>query len=307
VRGRSPRKWSSARCGAFAAFTLTFTPLAAHAAGNGPGGGTSEKAQCIEAYDRGQDLRDSSSFRLAREAFSRCARDTCPDQLKRDCVHGLVDLDARYPSIVIVARSDRGKDLEAVTVFVDGSKVLTKLDGSPLSMDPGAHHLRYEADGFEPVEDDVIVRTGEKDRPIDEILHPVAGSSLPPSAVEVAPKTPAEAKPRVLGWTFAGVGALAFVSEAIFGISGAVERSAALSPGGCAPHCSASQTQGIETKFIIADVSLGIGAASAATALYFLLRPAAKPPASTAILHTPTVDFQPRIWGAVATVGGSFQ
>jgi hypothetical protein len=260
-----------------------------------------EKIQCIEASDHGQDLRDSSSFRLARQAFARCARDTCPEPLRRECVEWLVDLDTQYPSVIIAGRDDRGKDLEAVRVLVDGIAALTKLDGKPLPVDPGLHHFRYETDGFAPLEEDVIVRTGEKDRPLNEVFRPIVAPA-PPPFVLTPELASSESKPRVLGWTLAGVGALGFASEAFFGITGASERSSALAAGGCAPHCSATETQDIETKFIVADISLGVGVVSTALALYFLIRPEAKPRVTAA-----TVDVQPREGGLVATLGGTFQ
>ncbi len=283
--------------GAGCAFlTLMLAPLAAHATG----AEGDEKAQCIDASDRGQDLRDSGSFGRAREAFARCARDTCPERLRHDCVQWLVDLDAVYPSLVIVARDEQGKDLEAVAVSVDGVQVVATLDGTPLRVDPGPHHLRYEAEGFVPIEEDVIVRKGEKDRPLHEVFRRVALPS--PHSVEPESSPPAAWKPRTLGWVLAGAGAVAFASEAVFGISGANERSSALAPGGCAPHCSPSQTQDIETKFIVADVSLGVGVVSSGLALYFLLRPEAK-----RWMGATTLGVQPRAGGVVATVGAAFE
>ena len=47
--------------------------------------GRDEKTQCISASDEGQQLRDDGKFKLAGDAFARCARPTCPGVVRREC------------------------------------------------------------------------------------------------------------------------------------------------------------------------------------------------------------------------------
>jgi hypothetical protein len=274
-----------------------------------------EKAQCVEASDRGQQLRDDGKYRLAQDAFSRCARDSCPVIVRQDCVHWLLDLDQSSATVVIDAKDDKGNDLADVTVTVDGDVLAQKLDGKPLLVDPGQHLFRYEAAGFAPVEEHVVIHTAEKNR---QLLVRLGGAAVqtpnpslvtpeapPPMPESLAPEEPSRARQVPVGaWVFSAIAAAAFVSEASFGIAGLSERSHDLNS--CAPTCPPSDKSSIQTKFAIADVSLGVGVVSAGIAAYyfFFFHPhaAAASPASPGI----AVDFAPSSGGGVVSLTRPF-
>jgi hypothetical protein len=256
-----------------------------------------EKGQCIAASEQGQVLRNANSYSSARHAFERCAQESCPDILRQRCVTWLNELNERFPSVIVAARDERGNDIVPVRVLVDGTVLTESADAAALSVEPGQHVFRYEHPGTEPFEEHVVILPGEKGRRLIATLRPL------PKVVTVQPlvePAPASRSWQALGWGFAGLGALAFASEAYFGISGSVERSNDLSTTGCAPRCSSGQTQSVQTKFIIADTSLAIGVVSAGAALYFLLKHPERPPASAVV----TVDVVPQAGGVVATMGG---
>jgi hypothetical protein len=142
-----------------------------------------------------------------------------------------------------------------------------------------------------------VILPGEKGRRLVATLRP-----LPPVVAAPLVSRPAGSPSplQMWGWGFAGLSAVAFASEAYFGVSGSNERSGYLAAGGCAPNCSSSKTQSVQTKFIIADTSLAIGVVSAGAALYFLLRRPEAPPASAVV----SVDVVPQVGGLVATMGG---
>jgi hypothetical protein len=101
----------------------------------------------------------------------------------------------------------------------------------------------------------------------------------------------------------AGTAAVAFGTEAYFGITGLSDRSA-LQAQPCArtASCSASSVQSIRTKFTVADVALGVGVVSAVLSAYLLVTqdaPAQKP-------ETRHVDLAPLPGGGAALVGGVF-
>jgi hypothetical protein len=218
-----------------------------------------DKAACLAASDSAQDLRDDGHYRRAREALTVCARDVCPAVVRRDCVQWLADLDESAPTVVFDARDTSGNDLTAVRVSFDGEAVSTALDGRPVLLDPGSHMVRYEAAGWSPIEQRVVLRVGEKNRIlVARFDSRVDGPSrvfhgVPPAS-----------------WVLAGVAALSFASEAYFGITGLDDRSRAMSQS-CAPHCAPSDVDAIRTKFVAADVSLGVGVVSLASALYLWL------------------------------------
>lgn len=265
-----------------------------------PAADPDEKTQCIGASDQGQQLRDDGKFKLAREAFTRCSRATCPGMVRQECAQWLVDLDAKAPTVVIDATDDKGNDLVDVTVAVDGVALAAKLDGLPMTVDGGDHVFRYETPGFPPVEDNVTIRAGEKNRVLKVRFIPSPPPSSPgPSAP--APESRRSSAPPMPAWIFTGVAVGAFASETYFGLAGISQFNQDKAPGGCAGHCTPSEIASLKTQFTIADVSLGIGVVSACFAAYFFLRPRApNPGAATAF------DFVPHSGGGVATVRGHF-
>lgn len=274
-----------------------------------------EKESCITAAENGQELRDDQKYRLAHDAFSRCARETCPTVVRQDCTQWLEELEDKSPTVVIGAQDGDGHDLTEVTVSIDTFPLVSRLDGRPVNVDPGAHVIRYEAAGFAPVEESLVIAGGEKNRLVGarfaSRVH--TGAPPPPLAATAAPRPLAEptadpaahatvrAGPPLAGWVFAGVAVAAFASEAYFGLSAMSDRNADLDSGGCAPHCGKAEPDSIRTMSAIADASLGVGLVSAGLATYFFLAPRA---AATKTIGA--LDFAPRPGGGVATVRGHF-
>jgi hypothetical protein len=278
------------------------------------GANDSEKDQCISAADQGQQLRDDNKYRLARDAFSRCARETCPMLVRRECGQWLHELDEKSPTVVLGAQDSKGNDLTDVKVTVDDAPFASTLDGKPVPVDPGEHLFRYEAAGLPPIEEHVVVKSGEKNHVLKVQFRELPSSPATVDTPAAPATTPLTTIP-LATWVFGGVAVAAFASEAYFGLSGLGDRSSDLGSGGCAPRCPSSEKSSIQTKFILADVSLGVGLVSAGVATYFFLasrRPTATDGASPAAsgrgprLAETAIDFAPRPGGGVATVGGRF-
>jgi len=270
--------------------------VAAWLLGAGPalGADGDEKAQCISASDQGQQLRDDGKYRSAREAFVRCSRSTCPGLVTHNCSQWLIELEAKMPTVVIDARDDKGNDLVEVKVIVDGTEMTTRIDGMPMPMDRGEHLFRYEAAGFGSVEERVAIQDGEKNRLVKVRLVP----GTPPIAVAPAPQ-PARAGPPLAAWLFGGFAVAAFASEAYFGVSGLSQRSGDIDR--CAPYCKPSEATSIQTKFAVADTSLGIGLVSAGLAAYFFLRPSEPGSPVQTVL-----EVSPRPGGWIGNLSGHF-
>jgi hypothetical protein len=190
-----------------------------------------EKQRCISASEQGQELRDDGNYRRAREAFSACARETCPPLVRRDCAHWQAELEEAWPSVIVSAKDSGGKDLADVRVLLDGEPFASRLDGKPIHVDPGEHVLRCEAQGFPAAEQHVVVRAGEKNRVIDVQMGLAAQSGAPSAPEEGAARGRAESGfalggRRTSALVFGALAVAAFGTEAYFGLSGLSDRNA---------------------------------------------------------------------------------
>jgi hypothetical protein len=207
--------------------------------------------------------------------------------VRRDCTDWHARIEADVPSVVVRAHDPDGHDVVNVRVFVDDKQALSQLDGRPLELNPGRHALRYEAGGYAPAEEAVLIALGEKNRTLIVTLQ--RGAGAPPAAATSAaagppsgtvdsgigtelPKTPVDKTPAephsstpsgvVAGYGLLGVGAAAVASFTVFEILGQDEYSNL--HNGCAQthSCSQSSVDSAQSKFVGAGISLGMAAAA---------------------------------------------
>jgi hypothetical protein len=261
-----------------------------------------EKATCIEAYEQAQKLRQEGHMSDAKKKLMVCVREVCPPVLRRDCDQWLTDLNQVMPSIVIAAKGPQGSDVAEVKVMMDGHVLTEHLDGKAISLDPGMHSFRFVYGQLPPIEQQLLLREGEKNRAVA-----ISFSSAGPEAAAQQPTAPAASTEKhrpvpASVYVLGGVGMLALGSFAYFGLQG---RSAASDLDACKPNCLEADVDRARTKLIIADVSLGVSVISLGTAVYLLLtRPevdAAEKPATTT-----RWNVHPVAGGAVAGFSGAF-
>jgi hypothetical protein len=98
------------------------------------------------------------------------------------------------PTIVLAAQDAAGNDLGTVRVTMDGQPFVDKVDGKPLSLNPGVHHFVFESPGLPSVEKSRVVSQGEKDRrervvlgnaPPTAVAAPVPALEMPPSQLQI--------------------------------------------------------------------------------------------------------------------------
>src|SRR6185369_11120608 len=87
-----------------------------------------ERRACLEASDKAQQLRDDGKLKAAREQMLICARDACPEAVRKDCSGLLTALEASMPSIVLGAQDANRKDVINVQVSLDGKPLVSSLD-----------------------------------------------------------------------------------------------------------------------------------------------------------------------------------
>lgn len=209
------------------------------------------KDVCAAAHLSGQELRQAGRLLEARDRLYVCAARGCPAIIQADCGRWLEEVQSSMPTVVLGARSQSGADIVDVVVRVDGREVARRLDGKPLALEPGPHTLGFQVNGQPEVRVDVLIKAGVKNR---EII-----AELPVGEVSTAPP--------LAFWVLAGIGTAGLISFGTFGAIGQAEYSDLESS--CAPSCSTADSDAVRTKFLVADISLGVGLAAYAGAAYF--------------------------------------
>ncbi|MBI3206870.1 MAG: hypothetical protein HYZ29_35365 [Myxococcales bacterium] len=240
------------------------------------------KQACVQAYVDAQRLRKADKLTEARQKLEVCADDACPATVKKDCKPWLEENEREQPTLAFAALDLAGKKTGAVRVIVDGTKLGDQLPSGPLKVDPGAHKIRFEADGLEPIEVEVSLQKGEKAR---EVLADF--SKQKPSEARPAPDAPAPAavpssgrKTPALVYVLGGVGVLGLASFAYFGSTGKSDEDDLADS--CAPKCDPADVDAAHQKLLIADISLGVSAVAFGAAAYlFFTRPARTESATT--------------------------
>ena len=240
---------------------------------------------CGSAYEEAQVARSESRLRTARDDLASCMRAECPEFVRNDCARWLNEVELALPSIVLVAKSG-AKELEDVQVSFDGAPLRDRIDGKAVTVDPGRHVLRFEATARAPVEVEVIIHEGDKNRVVEASFPNAEPKQPTPPAVQGAPAS--EAHSRVVPYALLGVGALGLAGFTTFALLGnsdkhELERT-------CSPDCTTSQANAVHAKYVVADVSLAIGSVAIWAACYLLLA-ASGEPTKKANSKSPTVGL----------------
>ena len=280
---RSVSERGARRMGAFSAVAAGLSvfvfPAAAFAA--------DDVAACIKNSDTGQELRDQGKLIEARESLAVCARDVCPAQIRTACAEWLTGLGPRIPTMVIAAKDEAGHDVTDGTVMVDGKKVDGALAGKAFPLNPGPHAFRFERDGATAVDLQVVAREGEQRRLVPVTFKPAAPASVGVGNGGNHPPPPPD-KPRgggsgppLISWVLGGAGLVAAGVGAVVGITALGDRSD-LKDRNCAPYCPQGDVDAIRTKFIISDITVGVGIVAVGAAVVLWLTHKTEAPVSAA-------------------------
>jgi len=297
------------RAGVLALVMLSFLTGARVAAAE-----ESKKAQCASAYEKSQELRAAGNLKAAHDMLVVCAQDFCPAFVQSDCAQWLTEVSRDLPTIVVVAKDKAGEDTTAVAVTMDGAELMKQLDGKAVNIDPGPHAFKFELEGADPIEQQIVIRQGQKDRVIAVSFAPATsetptespyGGTRNTSVADTGEVSRGPGPLRPYAYIAGGVGAASVIGFAVLGgIAKGQEND--LRSKNCAPNCSRSETDDIKTKYVVADVLLGVGIAGIGTgvALFFLSQPKKGPaPDAAGKLH---FDVGAAPGTALATLRGAF-
>ncbi|WP_437963677.1 hypothetical protein WMF04_28595 [Sorangium sp. So ce260] len=242
-------------------------------------GADSGVEQCISSHAEVQKLRKNQQLLEARRVLKGCARSECPAPVLRDCASWVDELERATPSVVFNVTSG-GEQVAGPTILVDGQPVELSSSGAPLKLDPGKHTYRVEHDGYRPVAKEVILFEGQRFQELNVALEPVVAPQAP--AMAQASITETYRPVPALTYVLAGVGVAGAASFAVWGLMGRSEQDHLEQT--CRPKCTDSDLATVRTRYLIADISLGVGAAAfAGAALTYLLRPTEERPVAVSV------------------------
>lgn len=248
-----------------------------------------DKQECGDAYEKAQEQRASGALLSARRELSVCAAATCPAFIRDDCTSWENEIDQQLPSVMFQIRA-QGQIVSTVAIKKDGAPFGDYAPEQLIPIDPGEYIFDFEAPGYQDATRHVTLKLGSKKRVISVDLLPlavapeavsVAPLALPPSAARAAPALPTQPtqptpspRPAAQGvalapWLLGGLGVAGITGFAVFGLSGRSQEAALRRD--CLPHCSERELGALHAKFLIADVSLGVGLASLAVSSYWFL------------------------------------
>ncbi|HLV22932.1 MAG TPA: hypothetical protein VKZ49_18715 [Polyangiaceae bacterium] len=248
--------------------------------------------RCVDEHERARLLRLQEQWSEARELMTRCAEERCPVAIRVDCRAWLDELTRILPTLLILLEQEGGPTAP-VRFELDGETVELPESPRPIEVSPGRHHLRFVMPGFSPIEREVELLPGEKNRvvrvsferrveppPADVPASPPKRSAPPPASPPAvagpssAPQAAAD-PPRpipTVTYVFAGGALAAFV------VSGSLLVSAlslkADAEESCTPACRPGTQAPIDRRLLFADIAGGVGIALGGLAVYtFLQRP----------------------------------
>jgi hypothetical protein len=248
----------------------------------------SEKAVCVQAFEQGQRLQKDTKYLAANQEFLKCAKPTCGDILFRECSKMYGDLQDAIPTVVFSARdAQSNSERTAVVITMDGAEILQQIDGRPMTVDPGSHHFTFTIPDRPPVEQDVVVRAGDKFRQI-AVVFEAPHSEQPAPAPVSAPLVPAEeSRGRSVPSATYVLGGFGLAALGVFGafrLMGSSDYDTL--DKRCSPNCSQSDVDKVRQKYTISNIAAGVGGAALAGALVvYLAAPSAK--------HSTALSFAP--------------
>jgi hypothetical protein len=260
-------KWFGRRVELTKAALLASTLILATFAGE-RGARADDKQVCVAASERAQQLKSAGKLSDAREQLMVCSRAECPKLIQQDCTQWMSEVLGTLPSVVPGAKDKKGRDVLDVRVAVDGKVAAETLDGKAIVLDPGVHTFRFETKGAPAVEEQVVVKPGEKNR-IVTVTFAVGEESSPGP---VGPPGTDSSSPPYAAYVVGGLG-IAALGAALIVDLGASSDARNLRDT-CAPNCAKGDVDAVQSKYTIAGVTAGIGGALVITGvvLFFLNR-----------------------------------
>jgi hypothetical protein len=263
-------------------------------------------AECLKAYEDSVTLTKNHQLRATLAKLALCSSESCPGQVRSECLARVSETDASIPTVVFEAKDASGAQLVEVKVKMDGDLLAEQLSGAALSVDPGQHTFTFETVGRPIVVKKLLILEGEKlrrERVEFELVaapNPVASPSAAVAKSEalIPAQQPPVAEPhlskaRTLALVLGGVGVAATGVGVAYGLIAMSRRDDA---NNICPNPQCADQKGVDrwnqagSAASIATGAFVVGADGIASGVFIWLRD--KPAADTAA--GPQISLGPR-------------
>lgn len=251
-----------------------------------------EQSACMAAFHEAQLQKAEARYQAARRELLKCAQTECGDAMIASCIQMYAGLESAIPSVVPSAKRG-GAELANVSVDVNGTPVSGHLEGTPLELDPGVYTFTFHAPGLPSVQHEVVLRAGEQRRPLVAVFPAEAPvPAFAPATVGSRPTPalqPASRGVPVMSYVLGGLGLAGLGTFVAYRVSAANLEDELDQV--CAPRCSRSATDGVDQRYLMSNIALGVGAAAIAGAvLVYTLTPEHPAAPEIAVMLSPLGD-----------------
>jgi hypothetical protein len=241
-----------------------------------------EPRACIDHNNQGAEQRSSHHLLAARSAYMACVSEpSCPNVVRAECESALSELKTAIPSLSIAVVDDLKRDVAGAEFTLDGKK--SNFQGVAIEVDPGAHELAAARAG-DRVKLQLVALEGEQNRRVELTLPSeaeVERPTPPRRGDATAPAPPATTPPRRSLVPVLVMGGVALAGAASFGYFALSGKADVRDLERCKPYCPTDEVRSARTKYLLADVSLGVSVLAASVGAYLLLSAPAPAAAAT--------------------------
>jgi hypothetical protein len=230
----------------------------------------------------------------------------------KDCTAWLEEVDLELASVLFRVKDTNNRDLTEIRISIDGEALRDQIDGMAVWMEPGPHHFHFESEANGVADVYQTLHKTERGRVIEVVPKPRQGdppkpeqvtadqgeagtndvrtteagfddkkvANRPPIELQLTGPEPAQSMPGAGTFVATGIGVVALSTFAYLELKASSD--AADMRHTCAPNCPAGDVDGVRSKLVAANVSLGVGIAALGVAgLLWVLRPTSSPTTSS--------------------------
>lgn len=260
-----------------------------------------DKHACAEAFETAQLLKSVGKLDEAVAQAAICRASSCPKTTAVPCAAWQTEWSALLGEVTIEVRDENGAPTQAATLIVDAKPALTTVPTS-MRLPPGPHAFRFSRPGQPDQTTSVVL--AERQRETVRVSFPKAADPAKPPIGTSEParkeREPGPGRIPTVSWVLGGVGVAGIGAFAGFALAGRANQSDLEKT--CSPRCSPDQAAPAKTKYLVADVGLGVGIVALAVAGYFAVRS----PDTSARAATSGLVLVPRVDAPGATLAGRF-